>query len=128
MSWKWLEGAAFNDAFKGVSTLALEDEMERREPSIEMVVAKLCELRETRERQGFERQAREEEGCNDEPEFESDEEEAAFRLKQETMVKLERAGELALYEQLNMLGARMMRPYEHHNEDERLMEYLERDR
>lgn len=29
---------------------------------------------------------------------------------------------------LEALGARMMRPYEHHNEDERYMEYMERDR
>jgi hypothetical protein len=29
---------------------------------------------------------------------------------------------------LHAMGARMMRPYEHWNEDERLMEYLERER
>lgn len=31
-------------------------------------------------------------------------------------------------DKLAAIGARMMRPYEHWNEDERLMEYLERDR
>lgn len=31
-------------------------------------------------------------------------------------------------DQLQALGARIMRPYEHHNEHEMLVEYLERDR
>ena len=31
-------------------------------------------------------------------------------------------------EQLRLLGCRMMRPYEHWNEDEKLMEYSERER
>jgi hypothetical protein len=31
----------------------------------------------------------------------------------------------AIEEMLGELGARMMRPYEHWNEDERMMEYLE---
>ena len=34
----------------------------------------------------------------------------------------------ALEQVLHQLGARMMRPYEHWNEDERLMHYLEEDR
>ena len=34
----------------------------------------------------------------------------------------------ALEQVLHQLGARMMRPYEHWNEDERLMQYLEEDR
>lgn len=41
----------------------------------------------------------------------------------------ERDLEIELVEdKLARLGARMMRPYEHWNEDERLMEYMERDR
>jgi hypothetical protein len=34
----------------------------------------------------------------------------------------------AIEEALGELGARMMRPYEHWNEDEKYMEYMERDR
>jgi len=33
-----------------------------------------------------------------------------------------------IHNELEKLGARMMRPYEHWNEDEQLMAYLERDR
>ncbi len=41
----------------------------------------------------------------------------------------ERDLEIELVEdKLQMLGARMMRPYEHWNEDERYMEYAERER
>lgn len=123
MGWTWKD-----DAFKGLEDEAMEAEMERREPSVKMIAEELSNLREERERAGFERQAREEDGCFDEPEFDTDEEEAAFRLQQETRNELERARERALEEQLDKLGARMMRPYEHWNEDERLMEYLERDR
>lgn len=39
-----------------------------------------------------------------------------------------RAQAQAIDRQLAELGVRMMRPYEHWNEDEALMEYLERDR
>jgi hypothetical protein len=41
----------------------------------------------------------------------------------------DRALEIELLEdKLHAMGARMMRPYEHWNEEERLMEYLERER
>lgn len=123
MNWTWKD-----DAFKGLEDEAMEAEMELREPSVTMVANELAALQQQREERGWERQRRDEEGCNDEPEFETEAEEKAHQLRTETMVKLERAKELALYEQLDQLGARMMRPYEHWNEDEKLMEYLERDR
>ncbi len=52
-----------------------------------------------------------------------------------TCEKLERERRIAedleievVEEMLEKMGARMMRPYEHWNEDERYMEYMERDR
>jgi len=123
MGWTWKDYA-----FEGLSDEAVEAEMERREPSVKMVAEELSMLQRQREVRGFEQQRREEEGCVDEPEFESDQEAAAFRLRVETKIRLERARELALYEELDSLGARMCRPYEHWHEEEALMEYLERDR
>lgn len=49
--------------------------------------------------------------------------------RRERVLDAERRLEVELLEdKLAAVGARMMRPYEHWNEDERLMEYLERDR
>lgn len=121
--WTWKD-----DAFKGVAEDKVELEMTRREPAINMVADQLASLREEREQRSFHRQAQEEAGESDEPEFDTDEEQAAYTLRQETQAALERAHETALEEQLDKLGARMCRPYEHWNEAERLMEYLERDR
>ena len=46
--------------------------------------------------------------------------------KQERELQAERDLEMEIVEEmLTRIGARMMRPYEHWNEDERLMEYLE---
>ena len=124
MGWTWLD-----TAFEGVPEDAVEAEMDRREPSIKMVVGRIQLTRIDRERRSFARQAAAEEGFDrDEPDFDTDEEAAAFYLKQDTMVELEHAEEERLLAQLRKLGARMQRPYEHWNEDERLMEYMERDR
>ncbi len=49
--------------------------------------------------------------------------------RREVARQAERDAEIEIVEaMLAQLGARMMRPYEHWNEDERLMEYLERER
>lgn len=123
MGWTWKD-----DAFKGVKPEDVELEMARREPAVNMVAEQLASLRGEREQRRMWRDFQRDAGELDEPDFESDEEQAAYDLKVQVQADLERAEEAALEEQLDRLGARMMRPYEHWNEEERLMEYLERDR
>jgi len=117
VGWTWLEDEDIDD-----------DEMERRQPLIENVANQLAALRQTREQDGFLRQARIEDGSYDGPEFDSDEEEHRYELNQKLARARERAEEAALEQELADLGARMMRPYEHWNEDEAYMAYAERDR
>lgn len=53
----------------------------------------------------------------------------AEEAKRERQVEADREVRVDIIEaMLEKYGARMMRPYEHWNEDERLMEYMERDR
>lgn len=53
---------------------------------------------------------------------------ALFDHQRKVKDELQRAQMEFCETQLYELGARMMHPYEHHNEDERYMEYMERDR
>lgn len=57
----------------------------------------------------------------------ADDEEEADRLRNQHRVEVEAAllEMQAIEGQLSMLGARIMRPYEHWNEEERVMQYLE---
>lgn len=123
MSWTWLD-----DAFKGRPEEEVELEMELRRPAIEMVVQRILYLRTEREQRSFRRQAAMEAGESDEPEFDDEEQQKAYELREETARTLERNEEAMLERQLEQLGARMKRPYEDWNEDEKLMEYLERER
>lgn len=84
---------------------------------------KWSELMTEAEHRRFQRMADWEDGR--EPEFESTEEMAAW-LKQQAEAQAERDLEVELVEdKLAAIGARMMRPYEHWNEDERYMQYME---
>lgn len=86
------------------------------------------QLHHEAEQRHFARLSDMEEGRDYEPEFDSEEDEAEFR-QQQKLLEAERQLEIELIEdKLAAIGARMMRPYEHWNEDERLMEWLERDR
>lgn len=132
MGWTWLEGAAFDEAFKDFSDeIEREHEMERRVPFIEIVVSRLTNQRTEQEQEGWRRQADIEEYGYDTSgpdEFDNDEEEAQFELKRRLARAREKAEEQVLMDRLAELGARMMRKYEHWNEEEHLMAYLERDR
>jgi hypothetical protein len=64
----------------------------------------------------------------DEPEFEDEIEQRAFELARKTELELEEKEMKLIEGAMNELGARLMRPYEHWNEDEAYMEYMERDR
>ena len=127
MGWTWLEGDAFDLAFKGVKHLELEDEMELREPRVQSITTRIYEVLKAREAARFYEDARrdggfESEDCDDEEtRADADLRRAVHRAKEDAELRVLEAA-------LAALGARMMRPYEHHNEDERLMEYMERDR
>lgn len=78
------------------------------------------------EERRFSRQAEIEEGSG--PDFDTDEEHEAYKFRQ-TVFTARMQGKIDAIEIiLNSHGARVMRPYEHWNEEERLMEYLERER
>jgi hypothetical protein len=81
------------------------------------------------ENEGFDRQAREEDGYDCGPD-DDDEPGLAARIDAGRKVRDElRRKELeSIEEMLSDRGARMARPYEHWNEEERFMEYSERER
>lgn len=89
---------------------------------------KWSELHFIQEQRHFARQSDIEEGRDCGPEFDTPEEEAEHEDRQRVHRALERLEVELVEEKLAALGARMMRPYEHWNEDERYMEYMERDR
>ena len=137
MGWRWLEGDAFDAAFHNFTDEeAREAEMDRREKEINQIAGRLDGIRRANEQEGFERQARYENDYdrdNYDPFEDMEDDERAAALAEEALRKrVQAAQEQAeidtLEERLAELGARMARPYEHWNEDERLMEYLERDR
>lgn len=53
---------------------------------------------------------------------------AEFDAQRKARDEMDRLQAAFIEEQLGLLGARMMRPYEHWNEDEAYMAYMERDR
>jgi hypothetical protein len=116
-SWTWLDDATVS-----------EEEMEIRTPALNDLAARWSELHNAQEQRGFIRQAQLETGEFDEPDFESDEEMRAHELRLQTNRQLEQAAIDAIEQKMHDLGARVMRPYEHWNEDEQLVAYLERDR
>src|ERR1044071_8530821 len=80
---------------------------------------KWSELMTAEENRSFARQSDIEEGRYDYPEFDTDEEEQEW-LQSERTRQAERDLEIELIEdKLAAIGARIMRPYEHWNEDER---------
>jgi hypothetical protein len=138
MGWHWLEGKAFDDAFKNfVDEEAREKEMDRREPLIKNIAERLSAINKENEQEGWRRQARYEDGDDyadhyDPTEDMEDTEREAYLAQLAVTKKVKAAQEAAevetLEEELATLGARMARPYEHWNEEEGLMAYLERDR
>lgn len=137
MSWRWLEDDDFKATFAGIAEDDIESEMDKRTKRIDALAARLKEIHRTNEQEGWLRQARYEDGYDDRDDYDPcedlDEEEAKAYLEREALnEKIKAAQEDAeiavLEEELARLGARMARPYEHWNEDEKLMEYMERDR
>jgi hypothetical protein len=95
-------------------------------PLLDHLASEWSALRTEMEQEGWRRQADAED--DNEPLFDSDEEYEEYK-SQLRIADLIRSTRLeVLEEMLAKHGARMMRPYEHWNEDEAYMEYQERDR
>lgn len=110
-SWTWLDETD-------------EKTQEANEALVKELTQRWNNLNNELESRLFVKQARYEEGYDD---F-YDEEDPAAETRMRARDRADLLMRDALEQQLHDLGARMMRPYEHWNEDERLMEYMERDR
>lgn len=117
--WTWI-----NDA-EGIS----EEEMEKREPLLNDLAAAWSALHDQAEQQQWRRQAIRD-GEDDYDEYEPEDEADAYRVREmEALRDRQHAVQVEVIEErMAELGARMMRPYEHWNEDERYMQYMECDR
>jgi hypothetical protein len=113
-----------------------EEQIDSLTPTLNALANEWTAITREIEQEGWTRQARIEDGDYDEPDC--DEEDCSHRnpcafCKSITEGKQQREAnrdvKLEIIEGLlEKYGARMMRPYEHWNEDERYMEYQERDR
>jgi hypothetical protein len=96
-----------------------------QEARAEALALKWSELEARREADYFDRLDALERGWD----HEDDEEEEQEAMVRASHVAMNQKLEIEIVERmLAEIGARMMRPYEHWNEDERLMEYMERER
>ena len=100
-----------------------EEEIESLTPFLDELAEKWSAMTDAAERRGWVRQAEIEDG--DEPYFDSDEEMQEYNSGIRKSEELDRLRLEGIEAQLNHFGARMMRRYEHWNEDERYMEYTE---
>lgn len=80
------------------------------------------------EDEGFRRQAAMEDGYDEGPDFDTDEEYKEFEQVRKTRSQRRQVKLDIIEAMLHSHGARVMRPYEHWNEDEAYMAYQERDR
>jgi len=106
--------------------LPSEEDQEKQRPFLDSLAQQWSALTEAEEQRGFIRQADFEDGDGYEPE--TDEEVEAIKANELIRRRLHDAQVSAIEQLLFEKGARMMRPYEHWNEDEERMQYLERDR
>jgi hypothetical protein len=115
-NWTWID----DDAER------TEEEIEKVTPLLDALAAQWSQLHDAEEQRGFRRQAAIEDGDDwdvPEPEDEAD----AYRMEQLDRLRgRQHAAQIdAIEEALAEHGARIMRPYEHWNEDERYMQYME---
>jgi hypothetical protein len=94
----------------------------------DLLASKWSVLHNAAEQRGFNRQAAIEDGDVFEMDWETEEEMRAFKARERLEDELEAAQLAFIEDKLASVGARMMRPYEHWNEDEAYMQYQERDR
>lgn len=99
---------------------------DRNRAYLDELMAEWSSIQTQIEHEGFERQAAYEDG--DGPDFDTDEEYEEFKQSQHDRSDRRQAKLDVIEALLSSHGVRPMRPYEHWNEDERYMEYAERDR
>lgn len=96
-------------------------------PILDELAARWSSIMSSIEQRGWDRQAAYEDG-DPGPYFDTDEEEQEFKETQQEREELDMLRLEGIESELSHFGARMMRPYEHWNEDEKYMEYMERER
>lgn len=101
-----------------------EDHYDKIKPFADALAHQWSYIHHVSEQRGFERQFNFEDGFQD-YEFESDEERNYYEAQRRLANELERIQIEHIEESLEKLGVRMMRTYEHWNEDERYMEMME---
>jgi len=132
--WTWLDGV-FKDFDQDTDEDFIAMEKDKREKLIAPIVARINVMQKEQDNENLMHGMRygypDDQECY-EPEYDSEEEAELARIMNKSRDDAKQAAFDAemnsLLDSLNELGARMMRPYEHWNEDEKLMEYLERDR
>ena len=106
-----------------------EAEYEQLSLRADILAKEWSRLHDENEQETFRLRAEEEDGFY-EPDYDPDDALTmiADDMAQQMRWRAREAQMTAIDEQLAEIGCRMMRPYEHWNEDEQLMEYLERNR
>ena len=104
-----------------------DEEIDRVTPLLDQLARQWSQLHDAEEQRGFARQADYEDGINDR-DFEDEGEEFAAREMDRLRVAQHETQLSAIEEMMATHGARIMRAYEHWNEDERYMQYMECDR
>lgn len=101
-----------------------EEKIERVTPLLDQLAHQWSTLHDLEEQRGFRRRAEVEDGSAD-YDFEDEADEYRGREMERLRFAQHETQVSAIEEALERHGARIMRPYEHWNEDERLMEYME---
>lgn len=105
-----------------------EQEVERLTPTLNALAAEWSQAHDAIEAEGFRRQSAIEDGDDPADYFDSEDERKEWEQQDRTRREQQRMRLVIVEELLARHGARMMRPYEHWNEDERYMQYMECDR
>lgn len=103
-----------------------EEYYDKVKPRADILAKMWSRLTKEIEEEGWRRQSNFENGFQD---YDMEPGEEEFFAEQEKLAREIKDAELDIIEaHLTALGCRMMRPYEHWNEMEKYMEYMERDR
>jgi hypothetical protein len=120
-AWTWLDDVEIDEA-----------DMDKRTPLLDALARQWSTLHDAEELRGFARQSDMEDGRDEVPDYDTAEEAESAQLMEREMSSLRArqhdAQLSAITDKMHEYCARMMRPYEHWNEDERYMQYMESDR
>lgn len=104
-----------------------ENHYDKIKPFADALANEWSRIHHESEQRHFTEEFDREDGRND-YDFEDEAERSSYYTHKQLKHDLERVQVEVIEAKLHELGVRMMRPYEHHNEDEAYMEYAERDR